>query len=244
MTVNKLLIGTSGWHYSSWLDSFYPKNLNKNKWLQYYSEFFNTVEVNSSFYHLVKDEVFKKWFEQTPDNFKFCVKASRYITHIKKLIDCAEPFKRLLDSACKLEHKLELFLFQMPPNMKKDIERLNIFLKSIPGNYKYVFEFRNESWFTKEVYEMLDEYGAAITISDSPDFPHHEVITGSICYIRMHGSTQLYSSKYSKEELEKIRDIIKNNLKKDIATYIYFNNDAFCNAIKNARELLELTENL
>jgi uncharacterized protein YecE (DUF72 family) len=240
MNDSKLYIGTSGWWYNSWVENFYPGDLNRNRWLEYYSKFFNTVEINSSFYHLTRKEIFKNWALQTPDNFVFVVKASRYITHIKKLIDCSEPFKKLLESALGLEKKLGLFLFQLPPNLKKNIIKLKDFFKIIPKNYRYVFEFRNESWFCDEVYNLLDEFGAGITISSSPSFPYHEIITGNICYIRMHGSAQLYSSSYSKNELQKFSVIIRQNLKKNIDTYVYFNNDAFGYAIENARKLIEL----
>jgi uncharacterized protein YecE (DUF72 family) len=240
MNGSKLYVGTSGWCYDNWVRNFYPEDLNRNKWLEYYSKFFNTVEINNSFYHLARKETFKNWALQTPDDFVFVVKTSRYITHIKKLVDCLEPFKKLLGSALGLGKKLGLFLFQLPPNLKKNIIRLKDFFKIIPKNYRYIFEFRNESWFCDEVYNLLNEFGAGITISSSPSFPYHEIITGNFCYIRMHGSTQLYSSSYSKEELQKFIVIIRQNLKKNINTYVYFNNDAFGYAIENARKLVEL----
>lgn len=240
MNIGKLYIGTSGWCYNNWVGNFYPRDLNKNKWLKYYSKYFNTVEINSSFYHLTRKETFNNWALQTPDNFVFVVKASRYITHIKKLVDCSEPFKKLLDSALGLGNKLGLFLFQLPPNLKKNIIKLEDFFKIILKNYRYVFEFRNESWFCDEVYNLLNEFGAGIVISSSPSFPYHEIITGNLCYIRMHGSEQLYSSSYSEKELQKLSALIRKNLKKNINTYVYFNNDAFGYAIENARKLVEL----
>lgn len=240
MNIGKLYIGTSGWCYNNWVGNFYPRDLNKNKWLKYYSKYFNTVEINSSFYHLTRKETFNNWALQTPDNFVFVVKASRYINHIKKLVDCSEPFKKLLDSALGLGNKLGLFLFQLPPNLKKNIIKLEDFFKIILKNYRYVFEFRNESWFCDEVYNLLNEFGAGIAISSSPSFPYHEIITGNLCYIRMHGSEQLYSSSYSEKELQKLSALIGKNLKKNINTYVYFNNDAFGYAIENARKLVEL----
>jgi uncharacterized protein YecE (DUF72 family) len=240
MNSSKLYIGTSGWCYESWVGKFYPGNLNKNKWLEYYSKYFNTVEINSSFYHLARKETFNNWALQTPDNFVFTVKASKYITHIKKLVDCLEPLKKLLDAALGLGSKLGLFLFQLPPNLKKNVIKLEDFLKIIPKNLRYVFEFRNESWFCDEVYHLLNDFGAGITISSSPDFPYHEIITGNFCYIRMHGSAQLYSSSYSRKELKMFSTIIKQNLKKNINTYVYFNNDVFGYAVENAMELIKL----
>lgn len=237
MSRGKLYIGTSGWHYDSWIENFYPKNLTKDKWLEYYSKYFNTVEINSSFYHLMKKEIFNNWALQTPDNFVFAVKASRYITHVKKLVDCSQPFKKLLDSALGLGDKLGLFLFQLPANLKKNIIKLEKFLQLIPKNYRYVFEFRNESWYGEEIYNLLNKFGVGITISSSPNFPYHEIITGNFCYIRMHGSKQLYSSSYSSKELKKLSVLVRENLKKDITTYVYFNNDTSGYAVKNAMEL-------
>ena len=247
MTLGKVFIGTSGWSYNGWLGLFYPENLSKNKWLEYYSNFFNTVEVNSSFYHLPKKQSLKNWAEQTPTNFVFTVKVSRYITHIKKLSECEQSFKKLFDLTLKLGKKLKIFLFQMPPSFKKDTIKLKNFLEilnyqTISKDFKFVFEFRNESWFCSEVYDLLNDLDVGIVISSSPSYPYHEVVTGNICYIRMHGSNQLYSSKYSVEELKKISILIKNNVQNGIDAYVYFNNDINAYAVDNAKKLKELCE--
>ncbi len=239
--INSLVhIGTSGWSYDHWIGRFYPEDVRKNKWLGYYSKEFDTVEINSSFYHLPKPKTFTNWNENTKKDFLFSVKVSRYITHIKRLKDCREPLGRLFESAVELGGKLGPFLFQMPPNLKKDGNVFREFLGMLPGNYKYAFEFRNESWFSEDIYELLEKYNCAIVISSSPGFPYREKITGNICYIRMHGSGELYRSCYSKDELKKISALVKKNLNKNIESYVYFNNDADANAIINARTLIEM----
>ena len=190
----KIYIGTSGWCYDSWDGRFYPESVRGPDRLKFYSKEFNTVEINSSFYHLPKPETFKAWAAKTPENFRFTVKASRYITHIKRLKDCSDAIEKLVDSASNLGNKLALILFQMPANLKKEKERFESFLKILPTKYLYVFEFRHESWFGDEVYELLNRYGFGIVISSSPEFPFYEVVTGEICYIRLHGSRLLYRS--------------------------------------------------
>ena len=233
-------IGTSGWSYDHWIGRFYPEDVKKNKWLGCYSKEFDTVEINSSFYYLPKPKTFTGWKENTKKDFTFSVKVSRYITHIKRLKGCREPLGRLFESADELGEKLGPFLFQLPPNLKKDDEVFKEFLEMLPGNYKYAFEFRNESWFSEDIYELLEKYGCAIVISSSPGFPYREKITANFCYMRMHGSGELYRSSYSKEELKKISVLIKKNLNKNIESYVYFNNDEEAYAIENARTLIKL----
>ena len=233
-------IGTSGWSYGHWVGRFYPAGLKSNNWLSYYSREFNTVEINSSFYHLPKLQTFINWKKNTGADFLFSVKVSRYITHIKRFIDCKEALERLFTAAKELGEKLGPFLFQLPPSLNKDKSRLEKFLRILPGKYKFAFEFRNESWFTRDIYNLLKSAGCAIVISSSPRFPYVEEITTDFCYIRMHGPGDLYSSCYSEDELGKIALLIKKNLKKNIENYVYFNNDAEGYAIENARTLIEI----
>jgi uncharacterized protein YecE (DUF72 family) len=233
-------IGTSGWSYSHWAGRFYPADLKNNYWLNYYSKEFNTVEINSSFYHLPKPQTFINWKKNTGADFLFSVKVSRYITHIKRLIDCREALDRLLAAAKELGEKLGPFLFQLPPNLNEDRPRLENFLKILPKEYKFAFEFRNESWFTQDIYNLLKDTGYAVVISSSPRFPYREEITADFCYIRMHGPGNLYCSCYLRDELEKIALLIKKNLKKNIENYVYFNNDAQGYAVENARTLMKM----
>lgn len=248
MEIDKIYIGTSGWSYDSWIEKFYPKEISKAKWLGYYSKYFNTVEINSSFYHLPKPETFKNWFKNTPAGFKFSVKASKYITHTKKLLNCKDPLENLFEASSWLKEKLEIFLFQLPPSLKKDYQRIKNFFNLLFelkkynefNKYKYVFEFRDESWFCDEIYELLNEYGVGCVISNSGIFPAHNIITGNFCYIRMHGSTSLYSSKYNDDELKEVAEMSLKNINNNVPTYIYFNNDVCGYAIENAISLQEM----
>ena len=251
VNISKIYIGTSGWSYDEWLGIFYPENFRRSDWLSYYAKHFKTVEINSSFYNLPKKETFENWARKTPDDFLFAVKASRYITHIKRLIDCSEPLDKLFKAAEGLGKKLGIFLFQLPPNMKFDIERLSNFFKILKDNYANytnktnkllcAFEFREESWFCQKTYDLLNEYRYGIVISNSTNFPYHELITGNFCYIRMHGSRELYSSSYSEEELKKVADMINKNKVNNISSYIYFNNDVHGYAVDNAKTLIRMT---
>lgn len=243
MSKGKIYIGTSGFSYDNWKGEFYPENISKKDWLEFYAQKFNSLEINSSFYHLPKKKTFSNWAGKTPENFVFSIKASRYITHLKKLADPQEPLTRLVDSAKELGNKLGSFIFQLPGNLKKDTEKLDNLLKAAKEmKIKAAFEFRDESWFDEEVYSLLEAYGSGVVISSSPKFPYHEKITGNICYIRLHGREKLYHSSYSRQELKKFASIAEDCRKKGIDTYIYFNNDALGHAFRNALALQELVQ--
>jgi uncharacterized protein YecE (DUF72 family) len=230
-------IGTSGWHYEHWRGVFYPKELARSKWLEFYAWHFATVELNNSFYRLPSEKAFVNWREASPAGFKFAVKVSRFITHIKRLKDVEEPLQNFLTRADLLNDKLGPLLYQLPPNMKRNDERLETFLAILPRQYSYVFEFRNESWFDDGVFNVLKRYNAGWCVFDMPDFTSPVVATADFAYVRFHGSTGLYWSNYSHKELSSwAKKIAKlgENLK---AVYIYFNNDAGGYAINNARTL-------
>jgi len=250
--MKKLYIGTSGYSYGHWISRFYPKNLPQKSWLSYYCQFFNSVELNVTFYRLPKEEAFLLWYKETPVSFIFSVKGSRFITHVKKLKNVEEPVKLFMERASLLKEKLGVILWQFPKNFKLNLERLEGFLK-ILKKYKtrFVFEFRNESWFVKEVYNLLEKYNRALVIADSPQlcssifagqaiWPHVGGITADFLYIRFHGPRKLYGSKYSKKELEDWAFKIKNWQKQAKDVYAYFNNDFQAFAVKNARQLKSL----
>ncbi|MEA3293033.1 MAG: DUF72 domain-containing protein [Patescibacteria group bacterium] len=239
----KLYIGTSGYSYAHWENGvFYPNGLSKQREIEYYAQNFNTVELNYPFYHLPKAKTFSNWRNKVPENFIFAVKASKFITHIKKLKNCQTSWKIFLKRAITLREKLGPFLFQFPSNWKKDPERLKIFLKGLEKagkKYRYVFEFRHPSWFSEDIYKLLGQYkNTSLCWADSLKWPFVEIVTGSFIYIRMHGSKSLYASDYSKKELKEWSKKIKKCLKQNIDVYVYFNNDTRGYAIKNAKELL------
>lgn len=240
---NRIFIGTSGWIYRDWKKVFYPENLFHSKELSFYAKRFNTVEVNYSFYRLPEERTFKSWAAQVPENFVFSVKASRFITHIKRLKGVEGSARTFLNNASALGRKLGPVLFQLPSNFKakqENIERFEKFLEILgkiqKGNsaLKFVFELRHESWFNKKTYEMLRGYKIALCIADSPDYPKTDVITADFIYVRMHGGKVIFGSKYSNEELEGLAQKIKKWQKDKLPVFVYFNNDFRGYAAENA----------
>ncbi|KPJ57424.1 hypothetical protein AMJ49_00600 [Parcubacteria bacterium DG_74_2] len=261
-----LFIGTSGWVYSHWEGIFYPKDLPSKDKLKYFSQNFKTTEINYSFYHLPRPATYQKWYLETPAGFIFAVKASRFITHIKRLKAVKEAWQQFVENAFNLKEKLGPILFQFPPSFKateENIKRLKDFLKFITGyalypkSYilRFAFEFRHESWCDEKIYKILKKYNVAWVIAcppigwslkatgrraDSPRYPKVDVVTTDFVYIRMHGSKVLFSSKYTKEELNDLAKKIKKWLKQRLDVYCYFNNDAYGYAIENAKELFKI----
>lgn len=201
-------IGTSGWTYPSWRGVFYLDNLPSRDYLAFYAQEFATTEVNYSFYHLPKPETYAKWAGQVPAGFLFSLKASRLITHIKRLSGVAEPWRLFVERARGLGPRLGPILLQFPPSLRKDRARLERFLNLAgrdagkAASIRLVFEFRHESWFTEEIYRLLRRHGAALCIADSPRYPRRDVLTAEFTYLRFHGRTELFASKYSHAELQ------------------------------------------
>ncbi|MBE0447922.1 MAG: DUF72 domain-containing protein [Actinobacteria bacterium] len=237
-----LYIGTSGWSYKHWRGLFYPAELSQSKWLEFYARTFATVEINSSFYRLPKRETFELWRERTPQEFIFAVKASRYITHVKKLKGAEEALEKFLRNANGLGEKLGPILFQFPANWRANLERLDGFIKILPPNYRYAFEFRHESWFSEDTYTLLRGGNAALCIADSPQWPISYEITSPFTFIRLHGGQILYASEYSDVELSRWAEIIAGFLSRRLDVFVYFNNDAFGYAVKNAQYLKRLLD--
>jgi len=242
MPKGKLFIGTSGWVYSHWEKIFYPEDLPGKDKLKYFSQHFKTTEINYSFYHLPRPSTYQNWYLQTPEDFLFSVKASRFITHIKRLKGVKEAWKTFIKNALNLKEKLGPILFQFPSSFKateENIKRLEDFLKLITKNkLRYAFEFRHQSWCDKKVYDLLKKYKVVWVIADSSSYPKAEVVTANFVYIRMHGSKVLFTSNYTKRELKDLAQKIKKWLKTS-NVYIYFNNDAYGYATENAKELIK-----
>jgi len=235
----KYFIGTSGWVYPHWRDVFYPPKLAQPKWLEFYTQHFSTVELNNSFYRLPSEKTFSNWRDTSPEGFIYAVKVSRFITHIKRLKDVEEPVETFLSRAHHLEEKLGPLLYQLPPNMHRNDERLEAFLSLLPQGLHHVVEFRHESWLDEEVFAILRKYNVGFCIFDMPGLACPLVATAEFSYVRFHGSSGLYFSCYSDEELEDWAQKI-SALGKDLETvYIYFNNDAQGFAIRNAQTLAE-----
>src|SRR6266516_3547626 len=206
----KAYIGTSGWNYKSWRGGFY-ENTPQKEWLRFCAERFTSIEVNGTFYRLQEKSTFKKWRDQTPDGFAFAIKGHRYVTHNKKLLDVEESVIRCRESASPLGKRLAAVVWQLPASLKKNIERLEKFVKNLQRwkSTRHTIEFRHKSWFDDEVAEYLKRHAVAVCMSDAPDWPMWKEVTTDLVYIRLHGHTRKYASSYSKAALTKWAVLIR-----------------------------------
>jgi uncharacterized protein YecE (DUF72 family) len=220
-------IGCSGWNYAHWRDGvFYPPRLPASKWLEHYAQFFDTVEVNSTFYRLPRRASVARWVEQSPKNFCFAIKGSRYLTHIKRLNDMGLGLQRFYACIDPLVRSAKLgpILWQLPPNFKRDDGRLANALERLPGEQRHAFEFRDASWFHEDVYALLREHRVALVIGDRPEvhsFQTH-VLTADFTFVRFHSGTRGRRGNYSEGELEEWAQRIE---RWPVDVYAYFNND-------------------
>jgi uncharacterized protein YecE (DUF72 family) len=234
-----LYCGTSGWNYNHWRRVFYPDGMPQSKWLEHYASHFDTVEVNNSFYRLPERKTFDGWKERTPEGFAFAVKASRYLTHIKRLSEPEEPLQRLLDHSSGLGSKLSIVLYQFPPNWQIDLDRLRHFLEMLPAHPRSTFEFRDDSWQCDAMWSMLEEFGVAYCVMDAPGLPLHLKTTCDYSYIRMHSGGIDTDSNYADEHLRVWAERVTKMLELG-DVYIYFNNDYRGYAVRNALRLREM----
>ncbi len=233
-------VGTSGWSYQDWKGKFYPENIKQTDWLDYYSQYFDTVELNASFYHQIRAETYANWREQVKSgDFHFSVKISKYLTHIKKLNNCEEIWNNFIKNVDHLQDKLGPVLVQIPGNLKANSEKLRSLLQVIPQKYKIAFEPRNETWLNEKIYKIMEEYNCGLVISDTPEWPTEERITADFVYLRLHGPEGLYDSKYNDKQLKEWADKLKDWGKKVKRIYVYFNNDSHGYAVDNALKLKE-----
>jgi uncharacterized protein YecE (DUF72 family) len=181
----RTLVGTSGYSYPAWKGRFYPKDLPAKKFLQFYASRFSTVEINNTFYKMPSAELVQSWADEAPANFTFAVKAPQRITHQKRLKECEEPLQALSDAIERLGGKLGPILFQLPPNFKKDVPRLQAFLTAKPKRWRAAFEFRHASWFADDTYDVLRAAGVALCIADTEDLSTPVVATAKWGYLRL-----------------------------------------------------------
>lgn len=236
----EIRIGCSGWNYRHWRPVFYPDKLPVRRWFEHYAERFDTVELNTSFYHLPKPETFVKWRDQAPPGFRYAVKASRFITHMKKLKDVAEPLDLFITRARGLGETLGPLLYQLPPGWSFNRERLESFLALLPLDLDHVFEFREASWMTQEVIELLGERGASFCTHDMPGMEVPRCATGPVAYVRFHGTNGKYHGRYSDECLRAWSGWMVAEAREGRDVWVYFNNDIGGDAIADARTLNRL----
>jgi uncharacterized protein YecE (DUF72 family) len=234
----RIYIGTSGWTYNHWIKVFYPPDCPKAKWLEFYAAHFRAVELNASFYRLPKAQTFVNWRKRTPDDFLWALKASRYITHVRRLTEVAEPLERLYHAVEGLKEKLGPILFQLPPSLRFHEEVFGHFCSNLKKDRLHALEVRHASWEHQKAIDMLRDHNIALCASDTAGrYPYIEEDTASFIYIRLHGSQQLYASEYSEVELQAYAQKIRQWAKD---TYLYFDNDYHGYAVKNARRMQEI----
>jgi uncharacterized protein YecE (DUF72 family) len=241
--MSDVAIGTSGWTYGDWRGPFYPEDIPKRRWLEWYATQFPTTEVNGSFYRTPSLEAVQAWRDQTPGDFRFAWKASKFITHWKRLSEACKNSIELMETRLKvLGPKLGPVLFQLPARFKADRERLASFLKMLPRGKRrrYAFEFRDASWYKSDILEVLRKRNVALCISDHHDAPAPWEVTADHIYIRGHGPTGAYHSRYSLKTMRKWTGTIKKWKRQGLEVFCYFDNDQKSAAPQDAQRLMEL----
>jgi uncharacterized protein YecE (DUF72 family) len=229
-------IGTSGWQYSSWRTTFYPPDVPQARWLEFYAQHFQTQELNNSFYRLPKAEAFAAWAARTPDDFVMVVKMSRYLTHIKRLREPEEPVHRFMERARCLGEKLGPVLVQLPPNLNAErLPELDRTLGLFPPSVRVTVEFRHESWFTEETYDVLRRYNAAFCLADSPRRKTPVIRTSDWGYVRLHEGKATPRPCYGEKALDRWAETLAATFGDQPDVFVFFNNDPRGCAVRDAR---------
>jgi len=235
----KIYIGTSGYYYRHWVGRFYPEKMAMGKWLEYYSKVFNTVELNTTFYHLPRAKTLEGWIKKTPASFLFSVKVHRTITHIKKLENVRSDFYGFMKviKPFRIYNRIGCILHQFPPTLRYDTSLLKDYISLLPRGYRHVFEFRNAEFFNDTVFLILKENRVGLCISYMYGLETPPVATAEFVYFRFHGPMERYRSSYSDEQIENFSRLIWGFLLEDKTIFAYFNNDFNAYAVENAISL-------
>ena len=240
MAKSHLRVGTSGWVYPHWRGGFYPAKLPQKDWFKFYASQFDTAEINATFYRLPSHTAVAAWREAAPQGFQFAWKASRYITQAKKLRDAEAPLARVYAPMAALGPASGPALFQLPPQLRLDLQRLSTFLRQLPLRGRQAIEFRHASWYDDRVFDLLAAHDVALCVSDHHDAPAPWVRTGSFVYIRGHGPDGTYAGSYGAAELSRWARHVRNWRAEDRDVYAYFDNDIGCAAPGDARDFRAL----
>jgi len=235
--MSQLKIGCSGWSYKHWKGKFYPNTLPVSKQFDFYAGLFDTVEINNSFYKLPAKNVFLSWKSMSPPDFLFAVKGSRFITHMKKLLDPEHSFNKFFDHISALGEKLGPVLFQLPPRWKINVQRFESFLKIIPPHLRVAFEFRDTSWYDDAIYDLLRKYNCAFCIYELAGHQSPIIVSAEFIYIRLHGPGGKYEGSYKDEVLLAWRTKIEEWMASDLDVFVYFDNDQHAYATQDALRL-------
>ena len=244
MALNNIYIGTSGWSYKSWKDIFYPTNLKPTAYLQHYAQYFDTTEINTTFYHTPRMSTTENWAKGVPPGFTFCVKMNRYITQLKRLKEPEEPLQRFFTAIAPLQQRCGPVLIQLPPSLRFNYDVTEYFysvLKIEYNQYHFALEARHTSWFELDSLNLMTKYNIAFVISQSGNvFPYAEFVTDTNIYVRFHGPAALYASPYSYEMLHGYAEKFVHWIKEGHVIWAYFNNDINGYAVQDAQLLKEI----
>jgi uncharacterized protein YecE (DUF72 family) len=235
-------VGCSGWQYKHWRGTFYPASLPQSRWFDHYASVFDTVEVNNSFYRLPERATFAAWARRAPSGFEFAVKASRFLTHMKKLKDPEEPLERLFARMRALGTHLGPVLYQLPPGWKADPERFRYFLAALPREVRHAVEFREPSWYEPGILELMERYRVALCLHDMRGSAPERERVGPFVYVRFHGATSKYGGSYTDERLRGWAHWLHGQRGDGCDVYAYFNNDVGGHAPRNAITLRRMLE--
>lgn len=242
MALGRARVGCSGWEYKHWRGDFYPPDIPKTRWFEYYAGIFDTVEINNTFYRLPEESTFASWSRRAPMRFLYAVKASRFLTHMKKLKDPEEPIERLFSRMRPLGRHLGPVLYQLPPNFKLDLGRLEHFLQALPRGVRHVVEFREPSWYADDVKRMLQRHKVAMCLHDMRGSATERERIGPFVYVRFHGASGHYDGGYPDERLAGWADWLHARRQEGLDVFAYFNNDIGGHAPRNAVTLRRLLE--
>jgi len=238
--MNRVFVGTSGWIYKEWGGFFYPHELQEDH-LEFYAKRFNSVEINASFYRLPTPDMVRAWYRRTPSDFRFAVKGSRFITHLKRLKVERGSIKVFFDRARLLKEKCGPILWQLPPTLEFDPERLDLFLKTVPTRFRHAVEFRHASWYEHgDTYEILHKHHTAHVWLSSQRMPMNLTSTTDFVYIRFHGLEGGAAHDYTAEELKPWAEQCRRCISADMEVHAYFNNDVNTRAPGNAQMLRDM----
>ena len=242
MTRGRARVGCSGWQYKHWRGDFYPAEVPQSQWLEYYAANFDTVEVNNSFYRLPERTTFATWARRAPHRFEFAVKASRFLTHMKKLKDPEEPIARLFTRMTALGSHLGPVLYQLPPGWTVDVARFRRFVESLPDAARHVVEFRDPSWYDHAIRQLMEEHNVALCLHDMPGSATGKDPSGPFTYVRFHGADAKYGGGYSDARLRGWADWLNARRDEGRDVYAYFNNDIGGHAPRDAVTLRRVLE--
>ena len=243
-TERRVHVGCSGWVYKHWRGLFYPEGLPQKPWFEHYSQEFDTVEINASFYRVPLASTFDGWRQKAPPGFRYAVKVNRFITHMKKLMDCEEEVDRFIALARPLGENLGPLLYQLPPSLHKNLDRLEAFIARLPSDLDHVVEFRHRSWYEEDVLALLDRYGIGFVTHDLKGLQSPRWASGRTAYVRYHGTAGKYHGRYSDEALIGWAEWCRDQTRQGRSAWCYFNNDIHGHALEDARTLKSMVRQM